>query len=146
LNAKRGKRVERATGDTGLPIYGYEMTGGKQVKGVSLTRSYEFAMHWKGDVIFVLDHARLARDFKITPTDHVHGADWDYYSPGSVNMRDEWYQQYEEFLHGPLKNLNRYLVSVNVANPTPEFVEHPLLNKVYPRNYARAYGGSRASV
>ena len=149
LGAKRGKRYQRSEGQNGEPIYGYDLIGGKEVSGVSLTRSYEFALEWKSDVIFVFDHARLAQDFKITPIDHIHSAGWDYYSPGAVNMRKEWYNQYEEFLVGPIRNVKRYLLSINIDihnldrvdlfNTNPELYRHPLVNRVYPRNYARFY-------
>lgn len=149
LGAKRGKRYERAQGANGEPIYGYDLIGGKEVSGVSLTRSYEFALDWKSDVIFVFDHRRLAQDYSIKPIDHIHSAGWDYYSPGAVNMRKEWYNQYEEFLIGPIRNVSRYLISINIAihdldhvdlfNENPELYRHPLVNRVYPRNYARLY-------
>ena len=150
IDAKRGKRIKRATGATGLPIYGYELKGGSQVKGVSLTRNYDFAMSWS-DIIFVFDQAKLNHNHKLIPTDHVHGAGWDYYSPGAVNMQKDWYEQYEEFVVGPIKNVSRSLVSVNVTLSTLDHVDlfqneemkavyrHPLLNKVYPRKDAMYY-------
>lgn len=152
IDAKRGERYQRAVGRTGEPIYGYELTGGREVHGVSLTRDYGFALSWKSDVILVFDQAKLAHNHKIIPTDHIHGAGWDYYSPGSVNMKPDWYEQYEEFVVGPIKNVSRCLASINIEksriDPDDQDMKilfrHPLLNKVYPRNSASRYEERRA--
>lgn len=73
------------------------------VKGVSLSRNPFFARRWgSGEgVVLVLDGEKLRQNYRIVP--------FDYYKNRA---------EAEEFLVGPLKNVNRYLKSIVMSQKT----------------------------
>ena len=76
------------------------------VYGVSLTRNPFFARRWgSGEgIVLVLDAAKLNRDYRLVAIDHYNG----------ITQRSES----EEFLVGPLKNVKKYLVSIQMSQQT----------------------------
>ena len=111
--------------------------------GVSLTRSYHVAFAWKENasrkvpVVLVLDGARLKRDHPMAPHDFFLG--W-----GSRGGSEA-----EEFVTGAIRNLDAYLVSINVQTKhmdrlSPQelatLAANPKLNAWVPALYRNAYG------
>jgi hypothetical protein len=92
-------------------------TGSSQahVNGVSLTRDRTFAHHWwqadwanTGRVVFVLDQARMVQDgLKLQPERHE-------------NVKRYGGDQSEEFLVGPMNDVDRYLVAIEITRDTYE--------------------------
>lgn len=77
------------------------------IYGVSLTRSFRFAVDWRrAGAIFVLDSDKLRHRYKIIP--------FDYY-----NDRRE----HEEFLVGLIEPLSRYLIGILMTPETAEFCQ-----------------------
>jgi hypothetical protein len=147
LDARRGKRYKMRNDDWHGAVYGYKMKGGRDAKGVSLTRDYNFANSWqRSDVIFVLDQAKLAQTTEIVPIDHVNNGSYDYAAIGFKHM-----EQAEEFVIGDIAPLSRCLLSINVSLSQIDRVEleqfinqrvlwgNPLLNRWYPRNWRAQY-------
>lgn len=72
--------------------------------GVSLTRSYRFAKNWRGgEVVFVLDATKIRHNHRLIPV--------DYYGRR---------QEDEEFAIGGIKNLEDYIVSIEIKEPVYE--------------------------
>ena len=69
------------------------------VAGVSLTRDKKFAEAW-ADVILVFEQNKLKQNYKLKPV--------SYFTDDATNNRDES----EEFVIGPIKNLDRNLVAI----------------------------------
>jgi len=103
--------------------------------GVSLTRDRRMASHF-GDVVFVLDQAKIAHTKKLVPI--------DYWGLGGepelvgVGRRQKNYAEAEEFLIGPLAPLSKYLLGIDISRKlyfelarNPErnglILNHPLL-------------------
>lgn len=75
--------------------------------GVSLTRSFRFAVDWKrAGVIFALDGDRLRMRYRLLPI--------DYY-------RDR--REHEEFLFGSVTPLSRYLTAIYMTPETQQYCE-----------------------
>lgn len=128
---------------------------------VSASRSYQKAYDIAeaaadtAVVVFVLDQAKLTTRFRITP---FHDAHWQ--NGGVYDPSDDRTDEQEEVIHGIVRPLDRYLMSINV-NPalldralkdnlsswiwrdlgSPDQVaaliaslkQHPLLNRFAPR-------------
>lgn len=104
-----------------------------KVKGVSLTRDIRLARKWKGfGVVFGFSRDRLKHNYRFLP--------YDYFR----NRKES-----EEFLVGPLKNMSRYLISIDISQQVldsitdrdrtfsrrpiyQELINHPLLRVVGP--------------
>lgn len=87
-----------------------EYQGQKSPPGVSLTRSFNFAVTWKGGagVVFELDGSRLRANARLTPV--------DYY-----NDRREA----EEFLAGSIQPLSGFLTAIYISPETRDYcIEH----------------------
>lgn len=83
---------------------------GRNISGVSLTRSKRFAIDWKGGagVVFSLDGSKLRANSKINQI--------DYY-----NDRRES----EEFVYGNIAPLSRYLLGILMSQDTADYcIEH----------------------
>ena len=110
IGGRRGKRIKMAKSERYGQTYGYKMSGGERLEGVSLTRSYEFALNWlRSDVVFVLDQQALGQRNKIIPVDHTNNGPYDYDGIGFEHM-----EQAEEFVVGPITSLSTCLRSINV--------------------------------
>lgn len=112
--------------------------------GVSLTRSYDTANNWYGDVVIELDYQKLSHNYKITPINMAHiwgrGSDISHWS----NKGAKYEELYEEMVFGPIKNLNKYLVGIyfkrdllpdtRISRDDIEFImKHPLYKGIRNR-------------
>lgn len=105
-----GKSAERMS-DEYMRLY--PRTHRTTVRGVSLTRSKSYAIHfmqgmWTG-VVLELDQAKLSHTHKIIPTDyHVYGDEgW------TIDRREEA----EEFVPGDIGNIRSFIKKVYVLHP-----------------------------
>ncbi len=99
----------------------------KNISGVSLTRNIKFA-NWFGWhvqgyntlITFELDQTKLAQNYRIQPF-NFHSAGEDSYAPGFNARTQDRYDQNknesEEFIFGPIKNLDKYLLKIHVMSP-----------------------------
>lgn len=71
-----------------------------KIKGVSLTRSFAFARSWS-EIILELDANKLKHNHKII--------NYSYYQTPN-------YDEAEEFIIGPINNLDKYLVSIYIPD------------------------------
>jgi len=92
----------------------------KFVKGVSLTRSLNFAKAFRGEyvIIFEFDQSKLVHNHQIVPFNffaagaEAHGSD----SPARFSKKeDNILNEHEEFLVGPIKNVNKYITKIIVT-------------------------------
>lgn len=82
----------------------------KTLEGVSLTRSFRFAVDWKGGagVVFQLDGSALRGKAKLTPV--------DYYQDR---------REAEEFVIGSIKPLSSFLTVIHMSPETRDYcIEH----------------------
>jgi hypothetical protein len=89
-------------------------------KGVSFTRNQN---HNYGDVKLILDGDLIKRDYgrNIAPHDWSRaGSSGETSRPKSSPKRNNGFNDYEfeEFLIGPLKNLKKYLLGIQLLKPT----------------------------
>jgi hypothetical protein len=93
---------------------------GKNLKGVSLTRSYKFALTHIGpasfkhgyDVILELDQRLLSQNYKIIPFNW--SPSWK--GPPKARYMDDLGSEFEEFVVGPIRNLNKYIVKIHASH------------------------------
>lgn len=87
----------------------HNSTRGRDVAGVSLTRSLSFAKRW-GTVVFVLDQMKLRQRYQIRPIDYYMRL--ARHHDRSTQAREES----EEFLISPngIEKLDRFLVEITM--------------------------------
>jgi hypothetical protein len=107
-----------------------------KLKGNSFTRNKRFVFH---NVVIKFDQAKLASTHKIVPLDanrvyyqgynDAKAAAGHYVTPPEYRRYDRQHndrdQMMEEFVIGDIKNLHRYIVSINVVS-VEDFEEHEL--------------------
>lgn len=99
-----------------------------QVAGVSLTRDYRVARTF-GEIVFVLDQQKLVTRHEIIPI--------DFFSKAKFMVgRGDGGGESEEFVVGPITNLDRYLTEIRItkkwydANISSERAERIFTNGV----------------
>lgn len=124
----------------GLPIRNKDMSyshydGDERIRGVSLTRNKKFAIKWATNgLVFVLDAVKLRQNYRIVPI--------SFFSYNDKINRSE----YEEFVVGPIRNLDRYIKSIEITKRDyetmlthPEYyaeiLTHPKLKTYYKRSW-----------
>ena len=91
---------------------------GKVEQGVSLTRNYFHSL--KAEVIFVLDQAMMRRDgIKLSPV-LCRGS--KRYSP--YDQDDQRGRECEEFAHGTIQHLHRYIIKIVITPKGRAFQQH----------------------
>ena len=84
---------------------------GKKMSGVNLTRNIRFALDFE-DVVFAIDQTALSKTYRIMPLDHSRVMDHIYDPDNSWSDHDPDSDESLEFVPGPIRNLNRYLLWV----------------------------------
>lgn len=92
-----------------------------KVTGTSLSRNSRLKY---GNIVLVLDQAKLSRRFKMIPLD----GEFMFYKGNSNDRRQKVYNPFapgnvspqlaEEFLVGDIKNLSQYILEIQIALPT----------------------------
>lgn len=94
-----------------------ETIEGREVVGVSLTRSFRFAQTFRrrdSIIVFQLDQRRLAQNYRFIPRDYfgaMKQADPDSFAFYGKFAHDE----FEEFLIGSITKLDRYLTAIHMT-------------------------------
>lgn len=103
----------------------------KNVYGVSLTRNIKIALQFnknKADVddytIIELDQRKLSQRYKIVPINFFSGFSTDEPARSKGALRKEVGSEYEEYLIGDIKNLNKYVIRFYIFSK-----ENPLYGK-----------------
>jgi hypothetical protein len=107
LKIKLRKRTE-SDKKTGMQSYPQRYDETRDVYGISLTRSLEFAKGWNS-VTMELDQRKIAYTHEILP---IH-----YWSLGKFNPNTPHYNdpnEYEEFVTKPIKNLDKYIKKIHI--------------------------------
>ena len=94
-------------------IQGFKTSNGVvEKKGVSLTRNYDF----KYEIFtLILDGAKIRQNYKLIPFDYFASppaGDTIQYTPKNSPKREKDTIEYEEFVIGSVKNLNKYLLAI----------------------------------
>lgn len=111
-------------------------TNTRKIRGVSLSRSYQFAKSYKGDstslwVVFEIDQRTLSYTNKIVPinywnsdrtTDRLGVARKPDLTPS-----DKRYNEFEEFVIGDIANLDRVLTRIHI---NPKMMGRGLYDKI----------------
>lgn len=87
------------------------------LKGVSLTRSIHFARFW-APIVFELDQRALSYNYKFAPTNFFQRI-FTKGTPDSKRAAEP--NEFEEFVIGPIKNLDRYVKSVFIDFKSSKF-------------------------
>jgi hypothetical protein len=105
------------------------------INGVSLSRSPRIA-HGFGAVVFVLDQRRLSHNYKISPVDY-----WDtdekksFYEPTPYTREGE-YTEAEEFVIGPINNVSRYIIRLEMVMTQYErMMKHVIYHIDHPEEF-----------
>jgi len=94
---------------------------GRMVKGVSLTRSFEFAKHWRNaEVIFEIDQRKLSQMKRIFPV--------DFFSDNvpSHARRKGGFAEAEEFVVGKIHPLSKSLKGIHITFKTQRAMEEDI--------------------
>lgn len=109
--------------------------------GVSLTRSLQFAKHWRAnEIIFQLDQRLLTQRYKILPANYfvseftVKNARRDERT-GVEPYNKKPTNEYEEFLIGDIKNISKYIDKIYVKKNRKEDVDKDPFLSTYDIEY-----------
>lgn len=100
--------------------------------GVSLSRSLSVSQRF-GDVVFELDQAKLTHNHKIVPTQYIFAHDSSGQKGARSVTSDEYKiyaNEHEEFVFGPIRNLDRYLKAIWISKD--HFELEDILSKKIP--------------
>jgi hypothetical protein len=84
------------------------------VTGVSLTRNWAYAKDWSA-LALELDRHKLAHRYRLIP--------FNYWHRGNERPQGYGRQEAEEFVIGPVTQVDRYLIAIHISHKTMGFLQ-----------------------
>jgi len=108
---------------------------GKNTKGISLTRSFKYAVAFSGgfksgsDIIIEFDQRKLNQKHKIIPVNYDYMMDKKNPTRYAGKLGSYGESEYEEFVVGSIRNPNLYITKVHAVDSIFYLEDSPMLFK-----------------